>query len=297
MPESKFKPITEDTDVTDKDTPEILLKNRAKVCQMLDLVQVWYKESTGRNGPFIGDLAKMIARYTQTQLEVTRVKWENHIYLCNRYLYILVKNCGLPLSNCDNRSRFIGLDSSIDDLFRNGASSITIKPVYSHCNTLKDRFCWSFGLAECSTKQAIDTLLRRVNLSGRTSMRSYLGYPKKYRNRLVDDKINGKIFNMYWFEVKHDIKGRSGVIWDCAPNPGKKKLWRLNHGLSEREATRQFTVSIEKGDKGEIIIDDLCIHVCPLNPRKWYFWCALHSCSCESNKVPTGVVLELCCHY
>ena len=277
MSDSTFKPITEDTDVTDKDTPEILLKNRAKGCQMLDLVQAWYKESTGRNGPFICDLAKMIARYTQTQLELT------HIYLCNRYLYILVKNCGFALG-------IIGLDSSIDDLFRNGASSITIKPVYSHCDTLKDRFCWSFGLAECSTKQAIDTLLRRANLSGRTTMRSYLGTVKKYGIRLVNDKINGKIFNMYWFQIQHDIKGKSGVRWDCAPKTGKKKLWKLNHGLSDCETTRQFTVSIKKGGKGEIIMDDLCIHVCPS-------WCVVHSCSCESNTVPTGVVLDFCCHY
>ena len=297
------KLFTEMTDVPDAETPKILLEKLAKKYQIWDLVQTWYKESTGKNGPFIRDLTTLILKYCKTPLEATGIQGETHIYSHNQYLWIYSRNWSKRHCFDETRfrykSRFITLDTSIDSLFKNGVSSISIKPVFSRCNTLKHRFQWSFGLAQCTNKQAMDTLLDWTNTSGRNSMSSLLAY-----KCLTGDypytpwKING-ILNLYWFEMKYRASGTDGVFFYGWRNVKLSKFIDKNRTLSNDETNRKFEILLAKGGNGQIRLDDWLIDgkYDTNNESSWYFWCIVHLCSCKTNKLPVGVVLQLSCNY
>ena len=294
----KFKPITEQTDVPDEETPEILLKNRDKKYQMLDVVQAWYKEITGKNGPFIRDLATLIASYTQIELLATGLMAEIHIYICNRYLYFYLRNWSnrhcWDESVFRHKLRFIALDTSIDSLFKNGVSSLSIKPVFSRCNKLKHRFEWSFGLAQCSKKKELDTLLHDGNnLLSRHSMATLIVYLRMHTI------IKREFPDMYWFVMKHDGIETDGVFFYGWHNDKLMKFTEKNRALSQEEKNGKFEISIAKGGNGQIRLDDWLIDgkYDTNNESSWYFWCIVHLCSCKTNKLPVGVVLQLSCNY
>ena len=311
--------FTEMTDVPDAETPKILLEKLAKKYQIWDLVQVWYKESTGKNGPFIRDLATLILKYFKTPLVVTGIPKEIHIYSHNHYLWIYSRNRSERVWFDENvprgthYARFIKLDTSIDSLFAKGVSSVIVEPIFSECNLLKDKFWWSFGLGQCKNPKNIDTLLNEGNKSYKQSMSSILRRMSVTRlssNNTSDKNIvfNKKesnyenyygMLDMYWFEMKCRVSGTDGVFFYGWINKKLTKFPKKNRALTKNEQKREFKITIAKGCDGQILLNDWKIDAKydTNNKLSWYFWCILHLCSCKSYKEPAGVVLELCCNY
>lgn len=302
MKDPKFEPVIEETDVPDSDTPKILLANREKENQLLDVVEGFFKRARGDNRPFIHDLRKLIASFVVTSLEATALPSLIHVYRCNRKMYIYSRNYSErvhfdeSVSRDRHESRFFALDSCVDLLFQGGAKSIGIKQVFSQCGRLKGNFSLTFGLAECGKKDSLDGLLNQGNKLRVQSMTSLLR-----RLRVKSIKLENPIPNMYWFEMKNGLSASNGIFFQAFINDKLTQFGQqhVNRNLSVHEEAGKFNILIKKLSNGQIMLDDLAIDAKydTNHNTHWYIWCILHLCSCKSYSKPAGFVLELSCNW